>query len=83
MGSGKGWDQGPQGRDVESQGVGSGSAVSFMESEIRLTIKACSGIKILTVFGIRGQHFAGQIYGISYQKIHLVKTLTIGKEIAS
>ena len=50
-------DQGSQPRDLESQSVGSGSAVFFMESEIRLTTKKGSGIKILIVFGIRDQHF--------------------------
>lgn len=68
MCSGKGRDQGSQRRDLESQGVGSGSAVFFMESGTRLAIKMRSGLKILTVFGIRGQHFAGQKYGISYEK---------------
>ena len=46
-----------------------------MESGIRLTTKTGSGIKILIVFGIRDQHF-GQKYGISYEKIYLVTTLS-------
>ena len=53
----KGRDQGSQPRDLESQRMGSGSAVFFMESGIRLTTKTGSGIKILVVFGIRDQHF--------------------------
>ena len=53
----KGRDQGSQPRDRESQLMGSGSAVFFMESGIRLTIKTGTGIKILNVFGLRDQHF--------------------------
>ena len=53
----KGWDQGSQPRDLESQRVGSESAVFYMKSGIRLTTKTGSGIKILIVFGIRDQQF--------------------------
>ena len=52
----RGRDQRSQ-RDLESQRVGSGSTVFFMESGIRLTTKTGSGIKILVVFGIRDQIF--------------------------
>ena len=51
----------------------------FMESGIRLTTKTGSGVKILIVFAIRDQHF-GQKYGISYEKIYLVTTLTHHKQ---
>ena len=64
-------DQGSQPRDLESQRVGSGSAVFFMEWGIRLTTTTGSGIKILIVFGIRDQRF-GKIYRISYEKIYTV-----------
>ena len=40
-------------------------------------IFAGSGIKILNVFWIRDQNF-GQKYGISYEKIYLVTTLSLG-----
>ena len=53
----KGRDQGLQPRDLESQRVGSGSAMFFMESGIELRTKTGSGIKILIAFGIRDQHF--------------------------
>ena len=72
----KNLDQGSQLQDLESQCVGSGSAVFFMESGIRLTTKTGSGIKILIVFGIRDQLF-GYKYEISNEKIHLVTTLRL------
>ena len=59
-------------RDLESQRVGSGSALFFLESEIRLTTKTCSEIKILIIFGIRDQHFELE-YGINCEKIYLVR----------
>lgn len=47
-------NQNPEkGRDLESQRVGSGSAVFFRGSGTRLTTKKGSGIKILILFGIR------------------------------
>ena len=53
----KGRHQGSHPRDLESQRVGSGSEVLFIESGIRLTTKTGSGIKTLIVFGIRDQNF--------------------------
>ena len=53
----KGRDQGSQPWDLESQYVGSGSAVFFLESDFRDQIFAGSGIKILIIFGIRVQIF--------------------------
>ena len=53
----KGRDQGSQPWDLESQRAGSGSAVFFMGSGIKLRTKTGAGIKILIVFGTRDQHF--------------------------
>ena len=53
----KGRDQGSQPWDLESQRVGSGSAVFFMTLGITDQIFAGSGIKILIIFGIRDQNF--------------------------
>ena len=49
----KGRDLGSRPRDLESQRVGSGSAVFFMGSGTRLTTKKGLGIKILILFGVR------------------------------
>lgn len=49
----KGRDKGSRPRDLESQRVGSGSAVFYRGSGTRLTTKKGSGIKILILFGIR------------------------------
>lgn len=73
----KGRDQGSRPRDLESQRVGSGSAVLFMGSGTRLTTKKGSGIKILILFGIRATFWVK----ISNQlrKIYLVTTLVKGR----
>ena len=55
-------DQGSQPRDLESQRVGSRSAVFSMESGIRLTTKTGSGMKIIIVFWDQGSTFWVKIW---------------------
>ena len=72
-------EQRPQPRDLEStRGIGT-SSVFHGIWDICLTAKTGSGIKILTVFGIKDQHF-GQKYGISYEEIYLVGLFVLSLE---